>query len=201
MTSVMIQIGDKIVSRDLFLEQFICHLEKCEGNCCVFGDAGAPLEDEEVGLLEESLEKVKPYMRPEGIRSVEENGSWVVDQEGEKVTPLVGHEECAYAIFEKGIAYCSIEKAFEKGEIDFQKPISCHLYPIRVVPLNNAVALNYHQWGICEAARILGKKEGLPVFRFLKAAITRAYGGSFYQDLEQVYEEIKAFEEESDTSK
>jgi len=198
MTSVMIQIGDKVVSRELFEHRFLCHLEKCEGNCCVFGDAGAPLEDQEVGLLEDSLDKIRPHMRPEGLRSVEEHGAWVVDPEGEKVTPLVGHEECAYAVFKEGIAYCSIEQAWEKGEIAFRKPISCHLYPIRVVPLNNALALNYHQWGICEAGRLLGRKEDLPVFRFLKDAISRAYGPAFYEELEHVYEEIKAFEKDKE---
>ncbi len=187
----MIQIGDKIVSRELFDNHFSCHLEKCEGNCCVFGDSGAPLEEEEARLLESYLEAIKPFMRAEGLREVSEQGSWIVDRDGDKVTPLVGREECAYVFFEEGIARCSIEKAFEEGSIPFQKPVSCHLYPIRVNRLKNGVALNYHRWSICEPARILGQKKRLPVFRFLKDAITRVYGSAFYDELETVYRELE----------
>jgi hypothetical protein len=186
----MIQIGNRIVSRELFDQHFICHLEQCEGNCCVFGDSGAPLEDHEARYLEENLEAIKPYMRAEGLQEVNEQGSWVVDGDGDQVTPLVGREECAYVVFEQGIARCSIEKAFESGSVSFQKPVSCHLYPIRVSKLNNAVALNYHRWSICEPARILGRKEGMPVFRFLKDPITRVYGAAFYNELENVYREL-----------
>jgi hypothetical protein len=186
----MIQIGNRIVSRELFDQHFICHLEQCEGNCCVFGDSGAPLEDHEARYLEENLEAIKPYMRAEGLQEVNEQGSWVVDGDGDQVTPLVGREECAYVVFEQGIARCSIEKAFESGSVSFQKPVSCHLYPIRVSKLNNAVALNYHRWSICEPARILGRKEGMPVFRFLKDPITRVYGAAFYDELENVYREL-----------
>ena len=189
MTS-MIQIGDKIVSMDLFDNHFICDLQKCEGNCCVFGDSGAPLEEDEVGILEENIELIKPFMRPEGIRAVEEQGSWMIDRDGDKVTPLVGREECAYVIFENDIAWCAIEKAYKEGVITYQKPVSCHLYPIRVSPLNSAIALNYHKWSICEPARVLGKKEDLPVFRFLKDPITRVYGKDFYDELELAYREI-----------
>ena len=183
----MFQIGDKIVSKELFDNHFICHLKKCEGNCCVFGDSGAPLEKEEADLLHRHLEEIKPFMREEGLREVNEQGSWVVDRDGDQVTPLVGQEECAYVIFEEGIARCSVEKAYEEGSIPFQKPVSCHLYPIRVSRLKDAIALNYHQWSICEPARILGSKHDLPVFRFLKEAITRVYGASFYEELEKVY--------------
>ena len=191
----MIQIGDKVVSKDLFDHHFICHLEKCEGNCCVFGDSGAPLEADEVKSLEKHLAEIKLYMRAEGLREVNEQGSWVVDRDGDQVTPLVGREECAYVIFEKGIARCAIEKAYEEGSVPIQKPVSCHLYPIRVSPLKNAVALNYHQWSICEPARILGQKEQVPVFRFLKDPITRVYGAAFYDELEVVYRELMALKE------
>jgi len=186
----MIQIGDKIVSRDLFDQKFICHLEICEGNCCVIGDSGAPLEDDEAKMLEKHISEIKPYMRAEGIREVSEQGSWVVDNDGDQVTPLVGREECIYVVFEDGIAKCAIEKAYEDGSISFQKPVSCHLYPIRVNKLKNAIALNYHRWGICEPARILGEKMGEPVFRFLKDSITRVYGPDFYNEMEIVYREL-----------
>jgi hypothetical protein len=186
----MIQIGDKIISRDLFEKQFICHLEKCEGNCCVFGDSGAPLEDQEADLLSRDQEKIIPFIRAEGKRTVREQGAWVVDRDNEKVTPLIGREECAYVIFEDKIARCAIEQAYEEGAISFRKPVSCHLYPIRVGKLKQGVALNYHQWSICEPARILGEKEGVPVFRFLKDAIVRVYGEEFYGELEMVYREL-----------
>lgn len=187
---MMIQIGDRIVSQELFDQKFICHLQKCEGNCCVVGDSGAPLKEDEVELLEKHVEVIKSFMRAEGLREVRRQGSWVVDPDGDKVTPLVGREECAYALFEGDIASCAIEKAYEAGAIPFRKPVSCHLYPIRVNPLKGGVALNYHQWSVCEAARILGEKMGMPVFRFLKDAITRVYGASFYQEMEVVYREL-----------
>ncbi len=186
----MIQIEDKIVSKDLFDQHFICDLGKCEGNCCVFGDSGAPLEDDEVEILEKHLKDIKPFMRPEGLSAVNRLGSWVIDRDGDKVTPLVGDEECAYVVFEDDIAWCAIERAYKEGLVPFQKPVSCHLYPIRVNRLKNGVALNYHQWSICEPARILGKKEGVPVFRFLKEAITRVYGQAFYKEMEVIYEEM-----------
>jgi len=186
----MLQIGDKIVSLEIFENHFICHLEKCEGNCCVFGDSGAPLEDTETELIKDHMDQIKPFMRTEGRKSINEQSEWVIDRDGDKVTPLVDGEECAYAFFEKGIAQCAIEKAYENGSIPFQKPVSCHLYPIRVTKLKNGIALNYHQWSICEPARILGDKEGVPVFRFLKDSIKRVYGPQFYEELETVYNQL-----------
>ena len=186
----MIQIGDKIISRELFENHFICHLDKCLGNCCIHGDSGAPLEDDEAELIEKYIDDIKPIMRTEGIQSVNEKGAWVIDRDGDKVTPLVGWEECAFVVFEEGIARCAIEKAYEQGAIPFQKPVSCHLYPIRVSKLKSGTALNYHQWHICEPARIFGKREGVPVFRFLKESIVRVYGEAFYDEMEIVYREL-----------
>jgi hypothetical protein len=186
----MIQIGDIIVSKDLLEQHFFCHLEACEGNCCVYGDAGAPLEEQETRLLVNHLEQIKPYLRAEGIRAVSEQGAWVFDGEGDKVTPLVGREECAYAVFDEGIARCAIEQAYEAEAIPFRKPVSCHLYPIRVSKLSKGTALNYHRWSVCEPARILGKKEGIPVFRFLQDPIVRVYGEAFYEELEEIYHEL-----------
>jgi hypothetical protein len=183
----MIQIGDIIVNRDLFDQHFFCHLEECEGSCCVYGDAGAPLEEQETLSLEEHLEQIKPYLRAEGLRAITEQGPWVIDAEGEKVTPLVGREECAYAVFDEGIARCTIEQAYDAEAIPFRKPVSCHLYPIRVSKLKHGTALNYHRWSICEPARILGEKEGIPVFRFLQDSIIRVFGKPFYDELETVY--------------
>ena len=186
----MIQIGDIIVSKELFDNHFICNLRRCEGNCCVYGDSGAPLEDHETELLEQHQEQIRPFMRAEGRRALSEQGSWVIDPDGDKVTPLVDREECAFVYFEEAIARCAIEKAFEAGAISFQKPLSCHLYPVRVTRLKTGVALNYHRWSICEPAWILGLEQGVPVFRFLKEALIRAYGIDFYDELERVYSEM-----------
>lgn len=187
----MIQLEDKIISRDLFTEHFFCHLEKCKGNCCVFGDSGAPLEEDETLLLEKYLPVIKLSMRAEGIRAVGEQGTWVTDDDGEKVTPLVEEEECAYTVFVNGVASCAIELAFTKGDIPFQKPVSCHLYPMRINRLKEGLALNYHRWNICEPARELGKMKNVPVFRFVKDALIRAFGKGLYDDLESVYREIQ----------
>jgi hypothetical protein len=186
----MIQIGDKIISREIFENQFICKLSACFGNCCVFGDSGAPLESEEAERLTANMDILLPYLRPEAKRAIDRQGAWLVDIDGDKVTPLIGQEECAYVVFEDKVARCTIEKAFEEGAVSFRKPISCHLYPIRVTKLGKGIALNYHRWGICEPARVLGAKKELPVFRFLKDPLTRAFGEVFYAELELVFSEM-----------
>lgn len=184
----MIQIGKIVLSRELFEHRFVCRLEACEGNCCVHGDSGAPLEKEEAALLDREIEKIKPYMRTEGIRALSVQGNWVIDEDGDQVTPLLrGREECAYVWWDGDIAKCAIEKAWENGDTLFRKPVSCHLYPIRVSRLSEGFALNIHHWSVCEPARVLGKQLGVPVFRFLKEAIERVYGNDFYNELEEIY--------------
>ena len=141
----MIEIDDKIVSLDLLRECFACDLSRCKGICCVEGNAGAPLEIEEVATLEAQYETYKPYMPPEGIAAVERQGFMVVDDEGDYTTPLVGDAECAYSYTENGVTLCAVERAFREGRCSFRKPISCHLYPIRVVRFSNGtLGLNYH---------------------------------------------------------
>lgn len=180
----MIQIDDALLSEDLFSKRFVCDLGACKGACCVEGDSGAPLEAEEVGLLEEALEDIKPYMRQEGIDRVEETGVFTIDVDGEYVTPLVNDEECAFVSFDNnGTAKCSIEQAHRDGKTDFLKPISCHLYPIRVTQLKDYVALNYHYWPICDPARSCGAKLDVKVFKFLKEPITRKFGEVFFEKM------------------
>jgi hypothetical protein len=180
----MIQIDDTLLSEDLFSKRFVCDLGACKGACCVEGDSGAPLEPEEVGLLEEALEDIKPYMRQEGIDRVEETGVFTIDIDGEFVTPLVNDEECAFVSFDRnGTAKCSIEQAHRDGKTDFLKPVSCHLYPIRVTQLKDYVALNYHYWPICNPARSCGAKLDVKVFKFLKEPITRKFGEEFFEKL------------------
>ena len=186
----MIQIDDKLISEDLFSEEFVCNLAKCKGICCVEGDAGAPLDEDETKILDEIYPKIKSYLRPEGIQAIEEQGTYTLDFEWDLVTPLVNNAECAYVIFdEKGYTKCAIEKAYEDGVIDWQKPISCHLYPIRITEYSNFSAINYHEWDICSDACTLGKELGVKVYQFLKKPLIRKYGEEFYQTLSEAAEE------------
>jgi len=181
----MIIIGNTSISDDLYLVGFCCHLERCKGACCVAGDAGAPLEEEEISILEDELEKIKPYMTAQGIQTVEDMGVFDYDVQGKFVTPLVNDGECAFANFENGIAYCAVEKAFFEGVIKFRKPVSCHLYPVRITKYETFEAVNYEKWTICKPALKLGKKQKLPLYVFLKDALIRKYGESWYKELEK----------------
>ncbi|WOC52780.1 hypothetical protein BPO_2133 [Bergeyella porcorum] len=187
----MIQIEDKLISEDIFSEEFVCNLSKCKGACCVEGDVGAPLDKEETQILENIFDKVKPYLRPEGVKALEEQGTWTIDpMDGDFVTPMVNGAECAYVIFdEKGVTKCGIEKAYEEGAVDWQKPISCHLYPIRITEYSTFTALNYHEWNICSDACQLGKELKVPVYKFLKTPLIRKYGDAFYTVLSEAAEE------------
>ncbi|MBQ8779131.1 MAG: DUF3109 family protein [Alistipes sp.] len=188
----MIEIDDKIVSSDLLRECFACDLSKCKGICCVEGDAGAPLELDEVDLLEEEYENYAPYMTEEGRQEVERQGFMVVDSDGDYTTPLVNNAECAYAFSENGVTFCAIERAYREGKCSFLKPISCHLYPIRVKQFSNgSYGLNYHRWSICRDAVECGKKIGLPVYKALKEPIIRRFGEEFYKALECAEELFK----------
>ena len=172
----MIEIEDKIVSADLLRECFACDLAQCKGICCVEGNAGAPLEAEEVEILEREYEAYKPYMPPEGFM--------VVDCDGDLTTPLVDDAECAYAYRENGVTLCAVEKAWQEGRTPFRKPISCHLYPIRLVRFSNGtVGLNYHRWSVCRL--------GVPVYKALREPIVRRFGEAFYEALEQAAEYIR----------
>jgi len=187
----MLQIKDTIISLDVLDKQFCCDLEKCKGACCVKGDAGAPLTAEEVELLPAIIDKIKPYLRQEGIASIEEQGTHVIDDDNEAVTPLVNEEECAFAIFENGIAKCGIEKAYLAGAIKFRKPVSCHLYPVRLRKYNPFTAVNYDQWDICAPARKKGEELDLTVREFVKDALIRRFGEDWYKHLKIAAEKIK----------
>ena len=182
----MIQIDDKVISIDIFEEHFICDLPKCHGSCCVEGESGAPLEDDEVKILEEIYPIIKSRLPEKSQKIIEERGTWEIDSDGDKVTPINNGRECVYVYFdEKKVAKCAIEKANRDGLIDFKKPISCHLYPNRVNKYKDFQALNYHQWPICAPARVLGKEVGLPMFKFLREALIRKFGEAFYDEMEE----------------
>jgi hypothetical protein len=187
----MLRIDDTLISLDLIDKKFCCHLDKCKGLCCVKGDSGAPLSNEEAELISTIIDKIKPYMRPEGIDAIEKQGTHVIDADHELVTPLINGEECAYTIFENGIAKCAIEKAWLDKKIDFQKPISCHLYPVRIKKYETFDAVNYDKWDICQAARILGDRKGIPVYQFVKDALIRNFGENWYQQLELAVKELE----------
>lgn len=191
----MIEIDDKIVSADLLTERFCCDITKCKGICCVEGDSGAPLEIEEVDLLEEQYEAYKPYMTAEGIEAVERQGFMIVDEDGDYTTPLVNNAECAFAYQEGDITLCAVERAWLEGKCDFRKPISCHLYPIRLINFKSGgIGLNYHRWSVCRSACENGCKLQIPVYKSLKDAITRRFGEEFYTSLEAAAEMINAKE-------
>ena len=186
----MIELQDTLISEDILEKQFVCNLSACKGACCVEGDAGAPLLEEELPLLEQAYEAVKPYMREEGIAAVEKQGLYVNDDwDKEKVTPLVNNKECAFVAFDDdGTAKCTIEQAYRDGKTTFYKPISCHLYPIRVKQYSEFKAINYHKWEICSAACSLGESLQVKVYQFLKEPLVRAFGEDWYNELEAVEE-------------
>ena len=153
----MFQIGKTIVSEDIIEKDFVCNLSACHGACCVDGDAGAPLNLEETKILEDIYPKVKPFLRKEGIAAIEAQGTWVVGTDGTLETPLIDNKDCAYVIFDGRTALCGIEQAYNQGEVTWKKPVSCHLYPIRIKEYSDFAAVNYHKWHICDKALIIPK--------------------------------------------
>ena len=182
----IVEIGDVLVSEEVILEYFACDYELCKGKCCIVGDSGAPLKEEELDPIEANYDSFKGLMREEGRAAVEAKGFFEIDRDGDLVTPLVpGSEECAYCHFENGSCFCSIERQFCKGLSSFKKPISCSLYPIRVVDLGGGrCGLNLHRWNICEDAFRKGCREGIRVYQFLRGPLTDAFGQDFYSALE-----------------
>jgi hypothetical protein len=180
----MIKIGDVLVSDDIAEKEFVCNLEKCKGACCVEGDFGAPLEDDELKILRDIYPEVKPYLSEKGIKAIERQGTYVLDDDGDWSTPTIGGRECAYSIYDdKGVLKCGIEQAYYDGRIDWKKPISCHLYPVRITKKKNCEAVNYHKWSICSPACSLGKELQVPLYKFLKEALVRKYGEEWYNEL------------------
>lgn len=185
----MIAIKDTLISEDLFDKKFVCDLNACKGECCVAGDSGAPLDEEELELLESVAEKVKPYMTKKGVKVLEKKGSWVKDSDGDYTTTLVSEgAECIFVFFDENkIAKCAIEQAYREGKISWQKPVSCHLYPIRITRHKTYDAVNYHRWNVCKPACECGAKLNVPVFQFLKEPLIRKYGKSWFNELLKTY--------------
>jgi len=182
----MFQLGKTLVSEEIIENDFVCNLSACKGACCVDGDAGAPLEEKETEILVDIYAKVKPFLRPEGIKAIEAQGAFIKGEDGEWETPLVNKSECAYVIFsEGGIAKCGLEEAYEKGVTKWKKPVSCHLYPIRVKEYSQLTAVNYHKWQLCDPACQLGESLQVPIYKFVKEGLIRKFGKKWYKELEQ----------------
>lgn len=190
----ILQIGDILVSSEIITEFFCCNYEECRGKCCIIGDSGAPLLEEETELLERDYPSFKSYMTQEACRRAEECGFFEVDRDGDLVTPLLGNsEECVYTRFEGDNCLCAIERCNAAGKCGFVKPISCRLYPIRAKQFRDGtVALNLHCWELCEGAFAKGKKMGMRVYQFLEGPLTAAYGEDFYKELRSVAESYLA---------
>jgi hypothetical protein len=181
----MLQIQDTIVSLDILEESFVCDLSVCKGICCAIeGDAGAPVEESEIAYMEKALPVVWNDLSPKAKTLIEKQGIVCRDAEGEYVTSIVDRADCIFTCYdENGYCKCAIEKAFREGKVDFYKPISCHLYPIRVARYNGFRAVNYHRWSVCQAAVILGKKQKVKVYQFLKEPLIRKFGEEWYEQL------------------
>ncbi len=170
-------------------EHFVCDLAKCKGACCVEGDLGAPLEEDELDKVEEAVEMVKEYLPKESLEVLEKEGGYILDEEGDFSTTTINGRECVFAYRdEKDILKCSIEQAWKDGKTDFRKPVSCHLYPIRITKLHGYDALNYDQWEICSPACDLGEQLKVPVYKFLEEALVRKYGREWFDKLEKAVE-------------
>jgi hypothetical protein len=187
----MVQIGNVIVSLDVLKEKFCCDLDSCKGQCCVEGDSGAPIEESEKAKLDEVLPIVWDDLSEAAKEVIRRQGTTFIDCEGDLVTSIVNGKDCVFTCYDaKGCCCCAIEKAFRAGKTDFYKPISCHLYPIRVSKIGPYQAMNYSKWDICKVAILKGEKENIPVYRFLKEPIIRKYGAEWYAALEDAVQEL-----------
>ena len=185
----MIEIGKTLISDDVVSEQFFCDLTKCKGACCVEGDLGAPLNEDELEKIDEVIDIVKPYLSKEAVAVLDTEGGYLLDEDGDLSTTTINGKECVFAFYDdKKILKCGIEQAHKEGKTDFKKPISCHLYPIRISKLPDFEALNYDRWSICAPACDLGKELKVPVYKFLKEPLIRKYGEGWYEQLEKATE-------------
>ncbi len=190
----MIAIDDKLVSEDLLRIHFVCDLNACKGACCVEGDIGAPLDADELPTLDAIYPEVMPYLSEGSKRAIAEQGTYVIDEDGHATTTLVQGKECAYVVFKDSKALCGIEMAWNDGKIAFPKPISCHLYPVRLknMRIMEMEAINYDRWSICAPACKLGVSLKVPLYKFLKAPLTRKFGEAFYNKMSDLLEAYAA---------
>lgn len=185
----MLQIDDTIVSLDLIEKNFSCDLKACKGSCCRYGDSGAPLAPGEEEEIDRIWSDLWPFLRPAGIRAIENQGTSIIDMEGDRVTPLIDNEECAYTVMEDGIFRCGIEMAYNAGAVDFRKPISCHLFPVRIKQYRDFKAVNYEEWSICRSGVAAGNRKNEKLYLFLRDPLVRAFGEVWYEKLKWAADE------------
>jgi hypothetical protein len=188
---MIIELGNTLISDEIFTNHFVCHLDKCKGACCIEGDRGAPLENNEIELISRNIDKIKNHMVPEAIELLEKEGFSEGEEIDDPASNCLPNGACIFSYIENGIIGCAIEKAYSLNEIEFNKPISCHLYPIRLGKVGDKESLNYHEWNICKPACAYGKDLNVPLFSFLKPPLIRKFGETWYNELELVYEEYK----------
>ena len=180
----MIQIKDTLVTLDLIEQFFLCDLDSCKGECCIEGDAGAPISKEEYEILKSLVPTVWDDITPAAKQIIEEQGVGYIDEDGDLVTSIVNGRDCVFTTYApNGMCYCAIEKAYREGRTDFYKPISCHLYPVRLNRYPDFTAVNYHKWSICKCAEVLGRKEKVRAYQFLRAPLVRRFGQEWYDEL------------------
>ncbi len=179
----MLRIGDTIFSLDIIEKKFSCDLQHCRGVCCRYGDSGAPLTPEEVEILKEIWPDLNPFLRKDGIAAIEEHGTSITDSDNDKVTPLIDNMDCVYSVFNGEILMCGIEKAWSEGKISFRKPLSCHLFPLRVKQFSDFTAVNYQELSVCSGGRNSGLRCGIYLYEFLKEPLVRAFGDQIYGEL------------------
>ncbi|MFW5851108.1 MAG: DUF3109 family protein [Bacteroidota bacterium] len=182
----MIEIDNTLISLDIIEKNFVCDYAKCKGICCIEGDSGAPVSNEEIEILEKDLPNIVSYVPKKNKKVLQKEGVYYIDQEGEKVTSLVENAECAFVTQNNGVLTCSIELAWKDGKTTLQKPISCHLYPIRSKKYRDFEALNYDTWHICKDAVCKGDRENIKIYQFLKESLIRKYGRNWYTQLEMI---------------
>ncbi|MCR4765836.1 MAG: DUF3109 family protein [Bacteroidaceae bacterium] len=188
----MYQINDVLISDEVLTEHFICDLQQCKGACCIEGDAGAPVDLDEIMQIEEVLPIIWDQLSIPARKVINKQGVAYADQEGQLVTSIVDGKDCVFTCYdEKGCCYCALEKAYREGNSKFYKPLSCHLYPIRVKKIGDFDALNYHRWDVCKMAVLLGQQKNVRVYEFLKEPLIRKFGEAWYKDLEEAVEELK----------
>lgn len=188
----MVQIQDTIVSFDVITKEFCCDLKKCKGACCIEGDAGAPVTTDEIAEIEQLLPVIRQDLSEQALKVIDAQGVAYPDPEGELVTSIVNGKDCVFTVYgDDGCCYCAIEKAWREGKCSFMKPVSCHLYPIRVKRLGQFWGLNYDRWDVCQAAVIKGHREGIPVYKYLKEPLIRRFGQAWYDELELTVSELK----------
>jgi hypothetical protein len=188
----MLQIDDTLISLDIIEKKFACDILHCKGACCIEGDSGAPLEPEEAEKIKNDIEKIKPYLQKEGSKTIDKEGVYVIDSDGDMVTPLIDGAECAFTIFNNGIAQCGIEIAWQNGHSSLRKPISCWLYPVRINKYKSYSAVNYHKWDICKNALIKGTNENVPLYVFLKEPLIQRFDNEWYEQLKIAAEHLNS---------